>query len=478
MIGMDSTGAEAFARGPTTRFAPSPTGELHLGNARTALFNFLLARHGGGRFLLRIEDTDAGRSHERHTGVLLEDLTWLGLAWDAGPGREDALGPYYQSQRQPIYERFFEALERQGAVYPCFCTVLELEASRRAQLSSGRPPRYAGTCRDLSPHERERRRAQGLSATLRFRVPPGRRIEFVDLVHGAQRFVSEDIGDFVIRRADGSAAFFFCNAVDDASMGVTQVLRGEDHLTNTPRQLLVLEALALPAPRYAHISLIVGPDGSPLSKRHGATSVREFRERGYRPEALTNYLFRLGHSGAGHTLLDLEAMARMFEPAHLGRAPAHFDGQQLTVWQKEAVHRLSPGDALGWLDTLLPPGVDAGAARAFVAAVLPNVVLPEDVRPWVQIVFGAPPALSPAAEQTVRTAGRAYFEAAAQAAAQCGNDLRAIASAVRAATGRKGAELYMPLRLALTGAPHGPELGPLVSAMPAGQALERLKRFA
>ena len=475
---MDSTGAEAFARGPTTRFAPSPTGELHLGNARTALFNFLLARHGEGRFLLRIEDTDAERSDVAHTAVLLEDLKWLGLAWDAGPGLEDERGPYHQSQRGPLYERLFQTLEGQGTVYPCFCTPLELEASRRAQRSSGRPPRYAGTCRNLTSEERQRRRAQGLKPTTRFRVPPGRRLEFIDLVHGPQSFLSDDIGDFVIRRADGSAAFFFCNAVDDACMGVTQVLRGEDHLANTPRQLLVLEALDLPAPRYGHVSLIVGPDGSPLSKRHGAASVREFRERGYRPEALANYLFRLGHSGAEHALLDLSAMARGFDVAHLGRAPSHFDEQQLAVWQKETAHHLSAAEARSWLGAVLPPGLDPAAASAFITAVLPNVVLPEDARPWVEVVFGAPPALSPAAEQTVKAAGSAYFAAAVQAAGQCGNDLPAIVAAVRAATGRKGAELYLPLRLALTGCPHGPELAPLLRAMPAGQALERLKRFA
>lgn len=475
---MDSTGSEAFARGPTTRFAPSPTGELHLGNARTALFNFLLARHGEGRFLLRIEDTDAERSDAAHTAVLLEDLKWLGLAWDAGPGIEDERGPYHQSQRGPLYERLFQTLEGQGTVYPCFCTPLELEASRRAQRSSGRPPRYAGTCRTLTSEEQRRRRAQGLKPTTRFRVPPSRRLEFIDLVHGPQSFLSDDIGDFVIRRADGSAAFFFCNAVDDACMGVTQVLRGEDHLANTPRQLLVLEALGLPAPRYGHVSLIVGPDGSPLSKRHGAASVREFRERGYRPEALANYLFRLGHSGAEHAQLDLSAMARGFDVAHLGRAPAHFDEQQLAVWQKETAHHLSAAEARSWLGAVLPPGLDPAAASAFITAVLPNVVLPEDARPWVEVVFGTPPALSPAAEQTVKAAGSAYIAAAVQAAVQCGNDLPAIVAAVRAATGRKGAELYLPLRLALTGCPHGPELAPLLRAMPAGQVLERLKRFA
>src|SRR6202050_4537569 len=219
-----------------TRFAPSPTGDLHLGNARTALFNELLARRAGGRFLLRIEDTDAQRSSDAHTRGLIADLRWLGLEWDAGPDREDERGPYRQSQRAALYARYFEALERAGVVYPCFCSALELSLSRRAQLSSGHPHRYAGHCRELPRQERERRQAQGLPATLRFRVPKGERVSFTDFVHGPQNFLTDDIGDFVVRRADGSAAFFFSNAVDDACMGVTQALRGEDHPTNTPRQ--------------------------------------------------------------------------------------------------------------------------------------------------------------------------------------------------------------------------------------------------
>jgi len=478
MTGMDSSAAAGFDPGTVTRFAPSPTGELHLGNARTALFNFLLARRAGGRFLLRIEDTDAQRSREEHLEAVLEDLRWLGLQWDAGPDRDDERGPYRQSRRAAHYARFLEVLQRREAVYPCFCTPLELEAARRAQLGSGRPPRYAGTCRALTEEQRRARRAQGLPSTIRFRVPAGRRIEFVDLVHGMQSFLSDDIGDFVIQRADGTAAFFFGNAVDDATMGVTHVLRGEDHLANTPRQLLILEALGLPVPRYGHVSLILGPDGAPLSKRHGATSVREYRQSGYRPEALCNHLFRLGHSSAEHGLLELEAMARAFEPAHLGRAAAHFDAQQLRTWQKEAVHHLSPAAARAWLASALPADLDEAASGALVTAILPNVVLPEDARPWAQVLFGPPPALEPEGEALIREAGGRFFAAAAEAAARSGNDLPAIAAAVRAATGRKGAQLYMPLRLALTGRGHGPELAPLLKAMRPGEAHARLARFS
>jgi len=475
---MDLPAAETFGQPTTTRFAPSPTGELHLGNARTALFNFLLARHGAGRYLLRIEDTDTERSREEHTHALIADLQWLGMSWDAGPDREDSRGPYRQSQRGALYGRYFGQLEERGAVYPCFCSPLELEVSRRSQLASGRPPRYAGTCRDLTSEQRLKKRSEGIVPTTRFHVPLARRIEFVDFVHGPQSFLSDDIGDFVVRRADGTAAFFFCNAVDDADMGVTHVLRGEDHLTNTPRQLLILEALGLRAPSYGHVSLIVGSDGSPLSKRHGATSVREYRERGYLPEAMANHLFRLGHSTPEHGFLALEQMASAFDSAHLGRAPARFDEQQLLVWQKEAVHRLSPQDGLRWLSRFLPAGIEAQSLLAFVTAVLPNLVLPEDVRPWISVVFGDLPELEPAEQQLVQEAGKGYFSAAAQAAATSGNDLAAIANAVRSATGRKGAALYMPLRVALTGRAHGPELAPLLKAMPPGKARERLARFA
>ena len=474
----DAGAAAGAGMAPVTRFAPSPTGELHLGNARTALFNLLLARHAGGRFLLRIEDTDTERSRESHTGALMAQLRWLGIDWDAGPDREDERGPYRQSQRGALYAQDFAALERQDAVYPCFCTSLELSLSRRAQLAAGKPPRYAGTCRELPAAERARRLSAGLPATLRFRVPAGERVAFVDFVHGPQSFLTDDIGDFVVRRADGTAAFFFSNAVDDARMGVTQTLRGEDHLANTPRQLLVLAALALAAPAYGHVGLIVGADGTPLSKRHGAVSVREYRERGYQPAALINHLFRLGHSTPLHGLLSLAEMAQAFDPAHLGRAPARFDEQQLAVWQKDAVHRLPLAAARAWLAPVLPSGLDERAAEAFVAALLPNLVLPEDARPWVDIVYGAPPPLEPAGEELVRRAGTGYFSAAAAAAARDGSDLAAIAAAVRAATGRKGTELYMPLRMALTGRAHGPELAPLLRAMPPGKARERLARFA
>ncbi len=462
----------------TTRFAPSPTGELHLGNARTALFSWLFARHHGGRFVLRIEDTDTERSKEEFTTALMQDLEWMGLTWDAGPGKETPDIEYRQSRRGAIYARHSATLDARGLTYPCYCTPLELELSRKAQLAAGRPPRYAGTCRELSAEARVRKSAQGISPTTRFRVPTGRYVEFDDMVHGAQRFATDDIGDFILRRADGSAAFFFSNAIDDAEMGITHVLRGEDHLTNTPRQLLVLEALGLRAPTYGHLSLLVGADGTPLSKRHGATTLRDFRERGYLPAALDNHLFRLGHSSSENGVLSLDAMARHFTVKHLGRAPARFEESQLNAWQRDVAHHLPLEESERWLASETPDDIDPARRRAFIAAIRPNVLLPKDVAHWREVVFGGAPPLDEAALARVREAGTSFFRAAADAARNRGGDLDAIVNAVKAATGAKGQSLWKPLRLALTGRAEGPELAPLLKAMPDSTIHDRLNRFA
>ncbi len=465
----------------TTRFAPSPTGELHLGNARTALFSWLFARHHQGRFVLRIEDTDTERSKEAFTGALMDDLRWMGLEWDAGPAQPGqgagAREEYHQSRRGPIYARLSATLDARGFTYPCYCTTLELDLSRKAQLAAGRPPRYAGTCRELSPEARVRKSAQGISPTMRFRVPTGKRVEFDDMVHGFQSFATDDIGDFILRRADGSAAFFFSNAIDDSEMGITHVLRGEDHLTNTPRQLLVLEALGLRAPTYGHLSLLVGADGSPLSKRHGATSVREFRERGYLPIALANHLFRLGHSSGENGVLSLEQMARAFTVKHLGRAPARFEESQLNVWQREVAHHMPLEDSERWLEAETPRDIDAARRRAFIAAIRPNVLLPRDVARWRDVVFGPSPALDESSLARVREAGAQFFRAAADASRASGGDLDVIVAAVKGATGAKGQQLWKPLRLALTGATEGPELAPLLRAIPEAAITDRLSRF-
>lgn len=458
-----------------TRFAPSPTGHVHLGNARTALLNYLAARKTGGRFILRVEDTDEARSSENFMRELFEDLRWLGLEWDEGP---DVGGPhavYRQQQRRAIYEEWLTKLDAAGLTYPCFCTPAELNISRRQQLAAGKPPRYAGTCRVLTEEQRVERLVRGQPAALRFRVPNGELVTFNDVVHGEQRFASDDIGDFIIRRADGSTAFFFSNAIDDALMGVTLVLRGDDHLTNTPRQMLLLQALKLPVPRYAHVALLVGMDGSPLSKRHGALSLRDLRKRGFLPGAVRNHLVRLGHSCVTDGWLDEAAMRADFDLTRLGRAAAKFDEAQLCHWQKEAVAHLRPEQFETWVKDELPAGLDGPQRAAFLAAVRHNVEFPADMKLWVDVAFGKLPALTPQARAAISEAQGGFFATAADVLGRPGAQFKPATKEIGELTQRKGPALFMPLRAALTGVTHGPELAPFFALIPADVVKARLE---
>jgi len=443
---------------------------LHLGNARTAFFSHLWARKSGGRFILRIEDTDVERSQARFRDALMADMRWLGFEWDEGPDIGGPQAPYSQAERGDFYRILFEKLESQDYAYPCYCTAEDLELSRKLQRMSGKPPRYAGTCRFLTAAQRGEREARALRPTLRFAVPADRIIEFTDAVHGPQRFASNDIGDFIVRREDGTSAFFFCNAVDDSVMGITQVLRGDDHLTNTPRQLMLLDALEMRHPGYGHVGLLVGADGAPLSKRHGSTSVHEFRERGFLPSAVLNHLFRLGHTSDIEGWLPPAEMPAHFRPDHLGRAPARFDESQLAHWQKETVERLSAAQIGAWLG--------CGDSAEFVELVRHNVVLPADAVPWRAVVRWDLPPLGQEERHVIAAAGGEFFSAAAAALGTSGSDLRELTKILKERTGRKGAELFMPLRVALTGQAHGPELGPLLKLMSPETALRRLETHA
>ncbi|MBA1147165.1 glutamate--tRNA ligase [Ectothiorhodospiraceae bacterium WFHF3C12] len=457
-----------------TRFAPSPTGRLHLGNVRTALFNALLARRLGGHFLLRIEDTDRERSAEAHVRALEEDLRWLGLDWQEGPGVEGAAGPYFQSQRTQRYETLYETLRDRGLAYPCFCTERELALSRKTQLAAGQPPRYPGTCAHLDSEAVQRRLDEGRTPTLRFRVEPGRVVTFDDAVKGTQRFRTDEIGDFIIRRADGSAAFFFSNAVDDAAMGVTHVLRGEDHLTNTPRQLLLLEALDLASPVYGHIAMIVGDDGAPLSKRHGSRSVAELRESGYLPLAINNYLARLGHYYADNSLMDLDTLAARFELAQLGSAPARYDEQQLRHWQREAVAASDASVLEAWMPAEYRERLGPEGARAFIAAVRANVGFPGELAEWSRRLLDDLPPLDDDARAVVEAAGVGFFEHAERALDEAGTDYGAFIAALKRDSAAKGKALFLPVRVALTGLTRGPELGAVMPLMSAARVRQRL----
>jgi nondiscriminating glutamyl-tRNA synthetase len=465
-----------------TRFAPSPTGYLHLGNARTALFNALLAQKHGGVFLLRIEDTDGSRSRPEYEQALLQDLRWLGLLWQQGPDTDSPHGPYSQSQRGEIYERHYAALAERGLAYPCFCTAQELKQVRRAQLAAGRPPRYPGTCATLSQSEVQRRLGQGLRPAHRFRVPKDEMVEFEDLVRGFQRYRSDDIGDFVIRRSDLTPAFFFSNAVDDAVMGISHVLRGEDHLANTPRQLLVLKALQYQAPAYGHIALLIGDDGSPLSKRRGTNSLRHQREEGYLPQAVNNYLARLGHVYDETRYLPPDELAEGFDIPRLGRAPARFDESQLRYWQKEAVTHTSDAALWDWLadrryadNARIEDRVPETSRMDFVRAIRDNIELPPEALKLADDLFQKLPDYSAKAKQNMCAAGDGFFEAALAQMPSKAADFSSYARAVGKATGVKGKDLFMPLRAALTGDTHGPEMARVFPLIGIERARARLQ---
>lgn len=448
-----------------TRFCPSPTGYVHLGNLRTALFNALLAYHDQGTFLLRIEDTDLSRSDVKYIKALCADLRWLHLNWQEGYDAEGDLGPYAQSKRGDIYEPYYQQLCDQGHAYWCFCTEEQLSANRERQLASGKPPRYPGTCRHLTADEIKEKRSQRMPASLRFRIPFDQQIHFDDLVRGPQLFASADLGDFIIQKSDGSPSFMFSNAVDDALMGVTHALRGEDHLTNTPRQLLILKALGMIPPQYGHISLIIGADGSPLSKRHGSKSLRDLAEQGFLPKALLNYLARLGHYYESDDLMTLEQLAAGFQVKGLGQAPARFDYQQLRYWQKTALAALETAEYYAWLEPHLPNSVPKKHQQAFMDLLRPNIVLPEELAMWAEALFADKLDYSEHALVLLGAADVSLFTCFAEVFSECPDHYQQAIALVQSRLGVSGKSLFKPLRAALTGRDQGPELEAVVALM-------------
>jgi glutamyl-tRNA synthetase len=447
---------------------------MHLGNARTALFSALL----GDRFLLRIEDTDAERSRAEFVSELLDDLRWMGLMWDEGPGSALPETDYFQSRRGDIYRHYYERLEHSGLAYPCFCSATELEVARKVQLSAGQPPRYSGKCGRLRREEIERRYDEGLQPTLRFRVPRGETVEFQDGVRGPQKFATDDIGDFIIRRADGSPAFFFCNAIDDALMGVNLVVRGEDHLANTPRQLLLLRALELTPPAYAHIALVLGDDGAPLSKRNGSRSIKQLREEGYFPLALLNMLARIGHHYESEGLLDFAGLKAGFDIGHLGKSPSRFDIAHLRHWQELTVRAADDATLWAWLHEETRAIVPESRHALFLDMVRGNCVFPDEAHEWARILFTEEALADGEVGEVARQAGNGFFLAALDAATSAGEDFDAFMAALKAATGAKGKPLFMPLRAALTGRLDGPELAKLYAALEPFLLHRRLAEFA
>lgn len=329
------------------RFAPSPTGKLHIGGARTAIYNWAFARANGGTFILRIDDTDPTRSTDENTQIILRAMRWLGLDWDEGPEVGGDFGPYAQTERLDLYKEAAQKLWDAGRAYPCFCTTEQLAADRAAAQARKDPFQgYQRRCRDLSREDAQARIDAGEPYVLRIKVPADRGdVVIHDAVHGDVVFDAKELDDFVIFRSDGTPTYNFATVVDDAMMGITHVIRGDDHLSNTPRQVMVYEALEAPVPTFAHISMILGADGKKLSKRHGATSVEEYRDAGYLPDAFVNYLALLGWSLDGETtVIPRDVLASQFSLERISKNPATFDPKKLDWMNAEYINAMSDAD--------------------------------------------------------------------------------------------------------------------------------------
>jgi nondiscriminating glutamyl-tRNA synthetase len=490
------------------RFAPSPTGYVHVGNARTALFNWLFARHHGGVFALRIEDTDVERSKEEYETQLLDDLRWFGLDWDEGPDKGGPFGPYRQSERREIYAQHAEKLIAQGRAYYCFCSAEQLEAERQEALKAGRQPRYSGRCRKLPPEEAARRKAAGEPAAVRLKIEESS-FSWSDLVHGPTTFSSEVIGDPILVRSDGNPAYNYAVVIDDHLMEITHVIRGDDHISNTPRQLAVYRALGWQPPEFAHLSTILGADRTRLSKRHGATSLESFRQMGILPEALRNYLALLGWSpGDGKTeILSPQELIEQFSLDHVTKSPAVFDSDKLYWLNRHYMKECPPRRLVelaalflkeeGYLtaDECRNPEALAWLRRV-LDAVLKNIRFLAELPEAARLIFefdaerarATPEFQEPVANPAAREVLNAFIPRILAENNLTYESFREITKAVQKETGKKGKDLFHPIRVALTGETSGPELEKLIPIFEEGSKLplahhvkscaERLREFA
>ncbi len=467
------------------RFAPSPTGELHVGNARTALYNWLFARHNQGRFVLRIEDTDRERSTDLFKANLLEDLHWLSIDWDEGPEKDGPFGPYFQSQRSDIYNKYLQILKDMDLVYPCFCTEAELEAERQNLLALKRMPRYMGKCRDLSAEQRERLENEGNRPTYRFKVRSGK-IAFQDRIRGHMQFDGDAIGDFIVMRSNGLPAYNFAVVIDDHLMKISHVIRGEDHLSNTASQLLLYEALGFEPPQFFHHSLILGEDHTKLSKRHGAVSVGEFRKRGFLPEAIVNYLSILGSSfGEGSEVRPIGEITELFNIEKVGKGGAVFDEDKLK-WMNAAYLRNYSVEKLQKL--ILPLIVKSGVKNLteeklvrFIDLIRPNIGNINEVRAYLGFVSEEAFVIEGEADQVLRKDKsidimKGFYSILKETDYDFPGDLKGALKQLSQSTGTRGKELYMPIRAAITGMMKGPELDALLNFMERDFILNRLGR--
>lgn len=489
--------SETILKPVRVRFAPSPTGSLHVGGARTALYNWLLARQTKGQFIIRVEDTDEARSTRESENSILADLKWLKMTWDEGPEVGGPHGPYRQSERKDIYLKYAELLINKGLAYRCFCSEEELEEKRTIAEAEGKAVQYDGTWRDADPVEVQKKLDNGEPYTVRYKVPPGKSCSIDDLVRGRVTWDAEaSLGDFIILRSNGMPVYNFCVAVDDATMGITHVIRAEEHLTNTLRQLLVLEGIGFEPPTYAHCSLILGADRSKLSKRHGATSVKQFSEQGFLPDAMVNYLAALGwNEGTDKDIYTPAELTKAFSLDRIIKSPAVFDMDRLKWINGQHIKALPLAEleplVRGCLQTSESPILPSSAASEDRQAVFVSIAS-KLCQPYMELVTDARAivmaALSHPFQDTVNTDPHVSeimdddFQSVVQAIIKdfdsgklpSGSEQnfaelwKAYVKGLGKELGRKGKRLFHPLRLALTGGMSGPDVGEQLQLVSAG----------
>ncbi|MFZ3104304.1 MAG: glutamate--tRNA ligase, partial [Smithella sp.] len=467
---------------------PSPTGELHVGNARTALFNWMFARHHGGSFILRIEDTDESRSDLSYQISLFNDLNWLGLDWDEGPQKKGSYGPYKQSERLEIYKNHLQKLIDANLVYPCYCTEEELEEERQALILGKRMPRYMGKCRNLTADERKKCEEEGRKPSFRFKVHP-QTIEFEDLIRGEMKFEGESIGDFIIVRSNGMPAYNFAVVIDDHLMGITHVIRGEDHLSNTALQMMLYRAFGFAPPTFAHHCLILGKDRAKLSKRHGSVSAGEFRKQGILPEALINYLGLLGSSFTdGREVLSRDEMITGFALERASKSGAIFDEEKLHWLNAIYIRNCKTEDLVERLKPFLEQAgyiidnIDAKWLSEVIELVKTELTSLAEIGSHIDIFFDDKYEITAEAKQILEKENaaqvvKAFSEYLKTAAGNPQEIYLAAIKYTKEKAGTKGKELFMPIRAAITGKVHGPELDKVFAVLGKDVALRRLKPF-
>ena len=453
------------------RFAPSPTGYLHVGGARTALFNWLLARKTGGTFILRIEDTDVERSTKESVDAILQGMEWLGLNWDEGP--------FYQSDNFPLYKQYVQQLLDEGKAYRCYCTVEELDARREQAMKEGRKPKYDGTCRDLDTRERDR------PFVVRFRAPREGATSFDDQIKGTITFPNEELDDLIIQRSDGTPTYNFCVVIDDAIMKINTVIRGDDHVNNTPRQVQLYEALGFPVPKFAHVPMILGSDKARLSKRHGATSVIAYRDMGFLPEALINYLVRLGWSHGDDEIFSREEMIAKFDIANVGRSASVFSPDKL-LWLN--AHYIKTGDPQRLANLLVPflmeRGVDPTAGNPSLVAVIGT--LQERARTMIEMAdaalfyYRAPASYDEAAlakfdKEHLSAAYRAVIDMLTTSTATTAAEFDSLFKELCTERSWKMPQVGQPVRIALSGSTQAPGIGEIIATLGKDETIRRME---